>query len=199
MIVYFEGAASRIAMNSSSRKPDDPDEDESFADAMQGVPRRPDPNRTPPHRAPLSPRALQHEADERAVLDELLEHDPENWIESGDELLYRAPGLQESAFRRLRRGTYRIEAELDLHGMNSATAKVELHAFLAECMSQGLRCVRVIHGKGLRSSHQGPVLKTRVDHWLRRSKDVLAFVSARPQHGGTGAVYVLLRAGARSA
>jgi DNA-nicking Smr family endonuclease len=172
---------------------DAPDEDIDFAEAMRGVARKPHPNRAAPHRPKLSGRALQREADERAVLDELLEHDPDEVIESGDQLSYRADGLQESVFRRLRRGAYRIEAELDLHGMNSERAKVALHHFLAESIAQGLRCVRVIHGKGLRSSHQGPVLKQRVDRWLRRTKPVLAFVSARPRHGGTGAVYVLLR------
>jgi len=182
-------------MNTSDDKSDEDDVD--FAEAMRGVSRKPEPNRATPHRPRLSGRALQREADERAVLDELLEHDPEEFAETGEGLMYRAPGLQESAFRRLRRGTYRIEAELDLHGMNSERAKVALHQFLAESIAQGLRCVRVIHGKGLRSSHQGPVLKQRVDRWLRRTKHVLAFVSARPQHGGTGAVYVLLRAGSR--
>lgn len=177
-------------------KPDD-EEELDFAEAMREVSRKPDPNRAPPHRPQLSGRALQREADERAVLDELLDQDPEHFADTGEGLLYRAPGLQESAFRRLRRGTYRIEAELDLHGMNSERARVALHRFLVESIAQGLRCVRVIHGKGLRSSHQGPVLKQRVDRWLRRTQQVLAFVSARPQHGGTGAVYVLLRAGAR--
>jgi DNA-nicking Smr family endonuclease len=172
-------------------------DDDDFAQAMRDVARKPSPNRAVPHRKPLSGRALQREADERAVLDELLAHDPEEFPETGEHLSYRAEGLQESAFRRLRRGTYRVEAELDLHGMNSEQAKVALHDFLVDALGQGLRCVRIIHGKGLRSSHQGPVLKARVDRWLRRTKQVLAFVSARPHHGGTGAIYVLLRAGSR--
>jgi DNA-nicking Smr family endonuclease len=183
-------------MNSSSRKPPDSDDDfQAFAEAMRQVARRPEPNRATPDRKPPSSRAAQLEADERAVLKELLEHDPEHWIESGEDLAYRAPGLQDAAFRRLRRGSYRIESELDLHGMNSERARIELHRFLAESIQQGRRCVRVIHGKGLRSSNKGPVLKTRVDRWLRRTKVVLAFCSARPQDGGSGAVYVLLRAG----
>lgn len=182
-------------MSTSSRKPPDLHEDfEAFAEAMRQVARRPEPNRATPHRTPLSGRPLQREADERAVLDELLAHDPEHWVESGEDLAYRAPGLQDSAFRRLRRGAYKVGAELDLHGMNSESARIALHRFLAECATRDIRCVRVIHGKGLRSSNQGPVLKTRVDRWLRRLKDVLAFCSARPQDGGTGAVYVLLRA-----
>lgn len=185
-------------MNSSSRKPNESDDDFlAFAEAMREVARRPEPNRAAPVRDPPSSRAMQHEADERAVLDELLAHDPEHWVESGEDLAYRAPGLQDSAFRRLRRGTYRIESELDLHGMNSEQARVALQRFLADSLQQGRRCVRVIHGKGLRSSNQGPVLKSRVDRWLRRMKTVLAFCSARPQDGGSGAVYVLLRQIAR--
>lgn len=160
---------------------------------MRDVPRRPAPNRALPERLPPTDRALQREADDRAVLDELLEHDPEAWTDSGDGLSYQGPGLQDSVFRRLKRGAYKIGAELDLHGMNSETAKLQLHRFLAECQARGIRCVRVIHGKGLRSSNQGPVLKTLVDRWLRRRKDVLAFTAARPQDGGSGAVYVLLK------
>ncbi len=181
-------------MNKLPPVPPPAEDDDAFAEAMREVRPLPKPNRAPPHRDPPNGRPLQTEADERAVLDELLAHDPERWIDSGEDLAYRAPGLQDSVFRRLRRGTYRVGAELDLHGMNSATAKVALHHFLAESMARGVRCVRVIHGKGLRSSNQGPVLKSRVDHWLRRRKDVLAFCSARPQDGGSGAVYVLLRA-----
>lgn len=185
-------------MNISAQNHDPPDdEDVDFASAMRDVARKPAPNRAAPHKPKLSARATQREADERAVIDELLDHDPEDFVEAGEHLSYRVDGLQESAFRRLRRGTYRIEAELDLHGMNSEQARIALNDFLVDSLDRGLRCVRVIHGKGLRSSHQGPVLKSRVDRWLRRTKQVLAFVSARPQHGGSGAVYVLLRAGAR--
>jgi len=178
-----------------NRAPPDEDEADAFAQAMRDVARRPPSNRAAKPRAPISSRPSQLEADERAVIDELLDHDPEQWIDSGEELSYRAPGLQDAAFRKLKRGTYRIEAELDLHGMNSDEAKLALHRFLADCQMRGIRCVRIIHGKGLRSSNRGPVLKTRVDHWLRQRKDVLAFTSARPQDGGTGAAYVLLRAG----
>jgi len=173
--------------------PDDPDDD-AFAEAMRQVTRRPDPNRAPPHREPLDPRARQREADERAVIDELLSHDPEEFVETGDGLSYRGPGVQESVFRRLKRGYYKVGAELDLHGMTSEVARVALQQFIAESMLHGARCVRIIHGKGLRSSNKGPVLKARVDRWLRRMKDVLAFTAARPQDGGSGAVYVLLRA-----
>ena len=94
--------------------------------------------------------------------------------------------------RRLRRGEYAIRDELDLHGMTQDEARAALGAFLAEAVSQGQRCVRIIHGKGLGSGHRGPVLKSAVNRWLRRHGDVVAFSSARRNDGGTGALYVLL-------
>ncbi|HUP92096.1 MAG TPA: Smr/MutS family protein [Solimonas sp.] len=142
----------------------------------------------------LSTRPQQLEADERAVLRESLEDPDPDAIESGDVLLYRAPGVQDSVLRRLRRGQIRIERELDLHGHNRERAHVEVASFLAWCQDQDLRCVRIIHGKGNRSPNSGPVLKSLLDGWLRKRKSVLAFCSARPVDGGVGAVYVLLRA-----
>ncbi len=132
--------------------------------------------------------------DERQVLDDLLSDgfEPAE-METGEELLYRSAGLQLREFRKLRRGQFSVQAELDLHGMTVAVARQELTAFLHQCMDQGLRCVRIVHGKGNRSSHRGPVLKTKVNHWLRQRQEVLAFASTRPVDGGTGAVYVLLR------
>jgi DNA-nicking Smr family endonuclease len=94
--------------------------------------------------------------------------------------------------RKLRRGQYRVQAELDLHGLTVPEAKEELRAFLADALEHHIRCVRVIHGKGLRSGHRGPVLKGVVSNVLRRVGPVLAYVSARHVDGGTGAVYVLL-------
>src|ERR1043166_2006247 len=140
-------------MNISDPTDDEPDEALDFAEAMRDAARKTS-NRAPPHRPKLSARALQREADERAVLSELLQHDPEDLAETGEHLSYRAEGLQESAFRRLRRGAYRIEAELDLHGMNSERAKVALHDFLVDALDRGLRCVRIIHGKALPSGPQ---------------------------------------------
>jgi DNA-nicking Smr family endonuclease len=106
---------------------------------------------------------------------------------------YARPGLQRTVMRRLRRGDYRIGAELDLHGMTADAARGELARFLREAIGRELRCVRIIHGKGLGSEGRGPVLKPRVARWLRQRDDVLAYCSARPADGGTGALYVLLR------
>jgi DNA-nicking Smr family endonuclease len=109
-------------------------------------------------------------------------------------LSFHRAGVRIQVMRRLRRGLYPIEDELDLHGLNQAEARDRLAAFIARSRDSGRRCVRIIHGKGSRSGGRGPVLKSAVNLWLRRHMDVMAFTSARGIDGGTGAVYVLLRA-----
>lgn len=110
-----------------------------------------------------------------------------------EEVGFRRPGLSDRDFRRLRQGRFSIEDEIDLHGLNRAQARAALRAFLGDAIDRRLGCVRVIHGKGSRSGPHGPVLKSRVHYWLSQWDEVLAFVSARRRHGGSGAVYVLLR------
>lgn len=141
-----------------------------------------------------APEPLQREADERAVVDELLNHewDPAA-LETGEEMFHARPGVQKRILRRLRRGQYSVGDELDLHSMNAEAARRALDAFLAEARDRMITCVKIIHGKGLRSKGEGPVLKRLVNHWLRRHPGVLAFASARANDGGTGAVYVLLK------
>jgi DNA-nicking Smr family endonuclease len=109
-------------------------------------------------------------------------------------LSFKRPGVRTQVLRRLRRGLYPIEDELDLHGLSQSAARDQLAEFLAFNCDAGHRCVRIIHGKGYRSGARGPILKIAVDAWLRRHADVMAFSSARAIDGGTGAVYVLLRA-----
>jgi DNA-nicking Smr family endonuclease len=109
-------------------------------------------------------------------------------------LSFQRAGVRIQSMRRLRRGLYPVEDELDLHGFNQAEARGRLADFLARSRDGGCRCVRIVHGKGYRSGARGPVLKTAVNLWLRRHMDVMAFVSARAIDGGSGAVYVLLRA-----
>jgi DNA-nicking Smr family endonuclease len=116
--------------------------------------------------------------------------DPE--LASGDELVFAREGVQKRVLRKLRGGQYRVQAEIDLHGYTVPEAKEALRAFLAHALELHFRCVRIVHGKGLRSGHRGPVLKNTVSSVLRRVGPVLAFVSARQVDGGTGAVYVLL-------
>ncbi|MEX2124162.1 MAG: Smr/MutS family protein [Woeseia sp.] len=134
--------------------------------------------------------------DERQVLRESLETPPHVIeTENGTALSYRHPSVNPKAMRRLARGGVSVQDEVDLHGLTAAQAKEVLTDFIEHAMRSGYTCIRIIHGKGLRSGHNGPVLKQRVDQWLRRWDPVLAFVSARQSDGGTGAVYVLLKKG----
>ena len=113
--------------------------------------------------------------------------------ERDGEQLFVRPGLQQKLVKRLRRGQIPIAAEADLHGTRLHEARVLLEGFLRDCRTEGLRCVRVIHGKGLGSRDGRAVLKWEVDRWLRGHDGVMAFCTAQPRHGGTGAVYVLLK------
>jgi DNA-nicking Smr family endonuclease len=109
-------------------------------------------------------------------------------------LSFQRAGVRIQTLRRLRRGLYPIDDELDLHGLTQTAARDLLAEFIVRSRDRGCRCVRIIHGKGYRSGARGPVLKAAVNLWLRRHMDIMAFVSARPIDGGAGAVYVLLRA-----
>ena len=146
------------------------------------------------HKTPPVPHPAMFEADEAAVRDELLDSaiDPAAH-EVGEELLYMRDGHSPQLLKRLRRGHFSIEDEIDLHQMDERSARMTLDDFLADCKNRGVRCVRIVHGKGLRSGNNGPVLKRMCDRVLRRRDDVLAFASARPAQGGTGATVVLLR------
>lgn len=141
-----------------------------------------------------APTPVQTRLDEQQVIRDMLseERDPAD-LETGEELLYARPGLQHGVMRRLRRGQYCVATALDLHGMTADMAKQAVAQFLREARGGGIRCVRIIHGKGRGSRLGQPVLKRKLDLWLRQREDVLAFCSARPVDGGTGAVYVLLR------
>lgn len=185
----------REIASQAGQPPQDEEGDVDFRQAMSGVRPKPATDRLEPERRRPAPRPLSSEADERAVLEELMMDaiHPEE-IETGDTLSYRANGVQDSVWRRLRRGNYRIGAELDLHGLNREAARHAVAVFLAHCQDRDIRALRIIHGKGRGSPNSGPVIKALLDGWLRRRKDVLAFCSARPHDGGTGAVYVLLRA-----
>ena len=109
-------------------------------------------------------------------------------------LSFQRAGVRIQEMRKLRRGLYPAQDELDLHGLTQAAARDHLADFIVASRNAGHRCVRIIHGKGYRSGGRGAILKTAVDLWLRRRLDVLAFASAKAIDGGTGALYVLLRA-----
>jgi len=169
--------------------------DTSFEEAMRDVVPLARPARVeqrPPRPAPLP---LQRLRDERAALDESLsrEAEPDADVATGEELLYLRPGVPSQVLRRLRRGTWAIQQDLDLHGMTSIEARAAMVAFLAECLHRGVRCVRIVHGKGLRSPNREPVLKRKLGRWLEVRDEVLAYCEARAADGGSGAVIVLLR------
>lgn len=141
------------------------------------------------------PTARFTRADQQEVLREsLMPPADETALSTGDELSFRRPHVPEAILTKLRRGHYAVDAEIDLHGLTSLEAKAALRDFITEAVERRMTCVRVVHGKGRRSGPRGPVLKNMVNHWLQRSNAVLAFGSARAVDGGSGAIYVLLRA-----
>ena len=116
-------------------------------------------------------------------------------VTSDETLFFARPGLQQRQLQRLKRGQLAIGAELDMHGMTAAVARTAVVNFIALCREQHIRCVRIIHGKGYSSGGSAPVLKNRINSWLRQHHDVLAFSTAQARDGGSGALYVLLRSG----
>jgi DNA-nicking Smr family endonuclease len=148
----------------------------------------------PSHARP-APEPTQFLLDEAKVRGELLTHviDPAQ-IEAGDEITYLKPGQQSRLLTRLRRGQFSVRAEIDLHEMTSAVAREAIREFLDDCRHNDLLCVRIVHGKGLRSAGREPVLKRRIRKLLARRQEVLAFVEPRAVQGGGGAVVVLLEA-----
>jgi len=145
-------------------------------------------------RARPAPIAEQHRLDEQSVMREALsdEFDVETLLHTDETLSFRRPGMGPDVVRKLRRGNWSIQRQLDLHGFRREDAREALSAFIREANKAGLRCVRVVHGKGLGSPGKTPVLKGRVQSWLIQKQEVLAFVQARPAEGGAGALVVLL-------
>lgn len=147
-----------------------------------------------PRPAPL-PR--QRVLDEQAALREAWsdEVDVESLLETDDTLSFRRAHIAPDVLRRLRRGQWSIQAEIDLHGLRREAAREALAGFLRDAVQRGLRCVRVVHGKGHGSPGREPVLKGKVRGWLVQKAEVMAFVQARASEGGHGALVVLLRGG----
>ncbi|RZL55416.1 MAG: DNA mismatch repair protein MutS [Variovorax sp.] len=143
---------------------------------------------------PPAPIPVQHQLDEQRVLRESLsdEFDVETLLDVDDAMSFRRPGIGTEITRRLRAGEWSIQQQLDLHGMRSDEAREALGAFIRNANKQGVRCVRVVHGKGLGSPGKQPVLKTKTQRWLIQKNEVLAFVQAKPAEGGAGALVVLL-------
>jgi len=143
---------------------------------------------------PPAPIPVQHQLDEQRVLRESLsdEFDVETLLDVDDAMSFRRPGIGTEITRRLRAGEWSIQQQLDLHGLRSDEAREALGAFIRNANKQGVRCVRVVHGKGLGSPGKQPVLKTKTQRWLIQKNEVLAFVQAKPAEGGAGALVVLL-------
>jgi DNA-nicking Smr family endonuclease len=144
---------------------------------------------------PVAPIPAQRQLDDQRVLLEAIsdEFDASTLLEVDDAMSFRRPGIGIDVARKLRRGHWSIQSEIDLHGLRREDAREALAGFLRDAVRQGLRCVRVVHGKGLGSPGKTPFLKGKVHGWLVQKSEVLAFVQARADEGGAGAVVVLLK------
>lgn len=143
------------------------------------------------------PTPQQFLRDERQALRDSLSdaYIPAHEMESGEELLYLRDGHSPDILRKLRRGHWVVQEQLDLHGMVVEEARTYVAEFLAHCKKRGARCIRIIHGKGLGSRNREPVLKHKLRGWLMQRDEVIAYCQAREVDGGGGAVVVLLKAG----
>ncbi|BDT73136.1 endonuclease MutS2 [Comamonadaceae bacterium OS-4] len=154
----------------------------------------------PPQRAKLTPEPpkpipKQQMLDDAAALQEALsdEIDVTTLLDTDEHLSFRRPGVGTDVTQKLRKGKWSIQKQIDLHGYRSDEAREALGAFIRESHRNGIRCVRVVHGKGLGSPGKAPVLKEKVHKWLVQKAEVVAFVQAQPAQGGAGALVVLLQ------
>jgi len=172
--------------------------DKEFREAVRDVSPIAPPNRIQHRGTKPAPIPTKRHEDERAVLEELarltLDRDREAFddAELEDDASYLRPGLPRDILRKLRRTHWVVQDHLDLHGLTGDEAALETSRFIASCLQRGIRCVRIVHGKGLRSPGREPVLKRRIRKLLARRDDVIAFVEPRSTQGGSGAVVVLL-------
>jgi DNA-nicking Smr family endonuclease len=185
-----EAAAVRAAAQKKAEA-----ERDLFERAAGAVQRMPHHGRVHHAPEPPAPIPVQRRLDDQRVLLESIsdEFDASTLLEVDDAMSFRRPGIGIDVARKLRRGHWSIQAEIDLHGLRREDAREALAAFLRESVRQGLRCVRVVHGKGLGSPGKTPVLKGKVHGWLVQKDEVLVFVQARADEGGAGAVVVLLK------
>jgi DNA-nicking Smr family endonuclease len=166
-----------------------------FRDAVKDV----KPFTAPPkdeYKLKPKPIPLQFIRDEQqALVDSLSDHYiPAHEIETGEELLYLRDGHSPDILSKLRRGHWVIQAKIDLHGLISDEARLYVSTFISDCKKRGIRCVRIVHGKGLGSRNREPVLKHKLRGWLMQKDEVIAYAEAKKQDGGSGAVIVLLKA-----
>jgi DNA-nicking Smr family endonuclease len=187
-------AREQAALRAEAKKRADAESD-LFQRAAGKVQRLPAHGRVHHAPEPVAPIAAQRQLDDQRVLKEAIsdEFDASTLLEVDDAMSFRRPGVGIDVARKLRRGEWTIQAEIDLHGLRSDDAREALAGFLRGAVKQGLRCLRVVHGKGLGSPGKTPVLKGKVHSWLVQKDEVLAFVQARGDEGGAGAVVVLLK------
>lgn len=176
--------------------PDEDDNDPSlFHEAVKGA--RPVTTTRISH-APKKPKPIPRQLirdEKQALVDSLSDHYiPAHELESGEELLYLREGQSPMVLSKLRRGHWVVQAHIDLHGLISDEARMVVSEFIADCKKRGLRCVRIVHGKGLGSRNKEPVLKHKLRNWLMQKDEVIAYAQARANDGGSGAVIVLLKA-----
>ena len=169
---------------------------DEFRKAVAGVKPLKHPRRVALRGPSPAPVAQQRRRDELAALAESLTGpvSVEDALDSGEELVYLRDGISRQVLRRLRRGHWVVQAGLDLHGLNREQAAESIAAFLLGCVARGMRCVRIVHGKGLGSRNREPVLKGKLRKWLPPREEVLAYCQAPDNDGGSGALLVLLRA-----
>lgn len=133
--------------------------------------------------------------EQQALIDSLSDHYiPAYEMETGEELLYLREGHSPDILRKLRRGKWVIQAHIDLHGLVSDEARLYVATFISDCKKRGIRCIRIVHGKGLGSRNREPILKHKLRGWLIQKDEVIAYAQAKQQDGGSGAVIVLLKA-----
>jgi DNA-nicking Smr family endonuclease len=192
---HAQAAAQAAAAAAAARKAEA--DKNLFSRAVGAVQSLPDKKQVIPQPVPVPPVALQRQKDDEAVLRDALsdEFDVSTLLDTDDMLSFRRPGIGPDVTHKLRKGEWSIQKEIDLHGLRSDEARLALATFIREAHKQGLRCLRVVHGKGLGSPGKTPVLKSKVHSWLVQKNQVLAFVQAKPAEGGAGALVVLLKSG----
>lgn len=180
----------------SQQLPDKDEDDLSlFHEAVKGArPVKTDRILHKPKKPKPIPRQLIRD-EKQALIDSLSDdYIPAHELESGEELLYLREGQSPMVLSKLRRGHWVVQAHIDLHGLISDEARLYVSEFIADCKKRGLRCVRIVHGKGLGSRNKEPVLKHKLRNWLMQKDEVIAYAQARANDGGSGAVIVLLKA-----
>ena len=166
-----------------------------FQTAVGAVKRLPEHGTASLKPAAPQPVPMQHLLDEAAALMESIsdEVDVTTLLDTDEHLSFRRPGVGPDVAQKLRRGKWSIQRQIDLHGLRSDDAREALASFIRESHKQGIRCVRIVTGKGLGSPGKTPVLKDKVHRWLVQRSEIVAFVQAPPAQGGAGALVVLLQ------